>query len=60
MIFGGEGGAVLVFCLGNGGDAGGFTVSTGFAGVLIWVGWLTGAFASGLRRGWTVAEGTRL
>jgi hypothetical protein len=27
MIFGGDGGAVLVFCLGNGGEGGAFTAS---------------------------------
>ena len=51
MILGGEGGVVLLFCLGSGGDDGAF--GGGFGGSCWWLTgwwWLTGALVSGWRR----------
>jgi hypothetical protein len=46
MILGGEGGVVLLFCLGSGGDDGAF--GGGFGGSWWWLTWwLTGAFVRG-------------
>jgi hypothetical protein len=61
MTFGGDGGAVFVFCLGRGGEGGfsgaGFAMgcsaiicSLSFVFVCVWTGWLTAAFVKGCRR----------
>lgn len=62
ITWGGDGGRVLLFCLGNGGDPGAFC--GGFAGeagsAAAAVGWLTALVKGALREGGAGAGGARM